>query len=1303
MKKILIFSLAMLCLKFAFAQGTFSDLNSEKTVLSVLDIPENTGIITFPIHGTVFQRKTSGDQTYNLAIAGSSYTNTGYFYRVSKRNNDGTYTSVNEWAGAVYQGTTSSVQCGAGYCFLKQDFLYLSEGWYRLDLLKNLSQAPVSSVAFGVGDVYFVAGQSNASGYNHSQQGAALPSRPDFTNTDDLTIPHLIGGNSTYQNVMARVFNKDGKFEYFDVINTNRNSTKPVNGIYDGLPFASKFGLLKNGTDKVNNPGYIYPNGMASWYWAPLAHKIVENKKTPVLLFNAAFPGSSIKGGWHPTETGANERKKFLQTLGLYGNILGAKSVLWHQGEDDAANQSTYGNSPFPLGNYSTFLAGANGLISQSRGVLDKTNNLSWYVSKVSYFTAPLNTTNATGLTGLTAGSDLNPPGTHPFAKKIFTHSGIIDQQTISLSLSPNVFPGLITSDNLQENYRDDKFKLHFSGDKIVGGLQSLQKVADDWYDQLYAAGAYTAAPGISPTRVVKLTSAAYNGTSYTLSVDPVGNSNYYFVRNDKGIYSTATYENNNINSPTFTFLNVQDGDILTCYVKDNADRFHVTQPVMVYGGQPPVILTVENSEIQMNSNGDTKYNSVFFQNINWEIVSFPSWLTSVQYLSGDNNSLKIVAPSNPNTIQREGTVIIRKIGGGTQASFIVRQVGTGSPPTSGPVDLTTLTPSSSTGWFRVDKSTNNNTMLISGNPYYKGFGVHAQHSMTFNLNGQYSTFSGKVGRDDEEDPSTGLNNVGQMQFKIRLNGAATPYWTSIVHNSITNAECFNIPVAGVQTLELITDKFTDNDYFDHGDWVDLVLNSPLNPVSCSTCKNNNPTNVAANPVSLPSTGGSSTLSATCPANTTATWSTGAQGGSISVSQTTSLTYWVTCNGNNCIESNQVNVSVNVAPASGCSGVDNNLVAGTWTTSNGTQFALVVRDFHNNKWLTQRIGTNPDKFLVRGHNMLSRPDVSGVNSTVLNKASCFIYSYSDYGGIVPPTSSVFATPTDYALTYECTTPPCNASNGTPIYTFGGAPPPPPPPSGCAGTFYLNNSWTYAGGVTTSPVIGGNTVGGNMIMGGVNYTSQYPGKGLGMHANSEVVYDLGANHGFTTFKATVGKDDGNFCSASWAGQEKITFKLVNNATGVDISSVTVGNPNTGISQTANFEVPIAGVRYIKLVAGDGGDGNYCDWANWANARVVCSPSSRTGSKEEEQEDIEESVLVLPNPNNGNFESLIMLNSASSLDLSLVNNLGQVFETKKVNGVVGANKVHFKVSNLAKGVYTLRVQTDTKVLTSKVVIE
>ncbi|MBK6978239.1 MAG: NPCBM/NEW2 domain-containing protein [Cytophagaceae bacterium] len=64
--------------------------------------------------------------------------------------------------------------------------------------------------------------------------------------------------------------------------------------------------------------------------------------------------------------------------------------------------------------------------------------------------------------------------------------------------------------------------------------------------------------------------------------------------------------------------------------------------------------------------------------------------------------------------------------------------------------------------------------------------------------------------------------------------------WTSLYGNT-TNAQSFNIDVAGKTTIELNVGTSTDGNYFDHADWIDMYLNG-------ESCSNPMPTNVVANP-----------------------------------------------------------------------------------------------------------------------------------------------------------------------------------------------------------------------------------------------------------------------------------------------------------------------------------------------------------------------------------------------------------------------------------------------------------------------
>ncbi|MCD8538325.1 MAG: NPCBM/NEW2 domain-containing protein, partial [Leadbetterella sp.] len=204
----------------------------------------------------------------------------------------------------------------------------------------------------------------------------------------------------------------------------------------------------------------------------------------------------------------------------------------------------------------------------------------------------------------------------------------------------------------------------------------------------------------------------------------------------------------------------------------------------------------------------------------------------------------------------------------------------------------------------------------------------------------------------------------------------------------------------------------------------------------------------------------------------------------------------------------------------------------------------------------------------------------------------------------------------YSLAYE--------PDGTPYYTASGA-----PPSGCTDA-YLNNSWTYAsaaGSTGSIPKIGQSFDGNNMTMGSVNYGTSYPGTGIGTHATSEIIYDLGASHSYTHFKATVGKDNESVC-----GEDRLVFKVYNNASSALLGqSPVVGTASYGLPQTADMSVDISGVRYLKLVVEDGGDGIYCDHANWARARLACSASGRVAATDS----IQSFFSVYPNVSKGEF--------------------------------------------------------------------
>ncbi len=111
-------------------------------------------------------------------------------------------------------------------------------------------------------------------------------------------------------------------------------------------------------------------------------------------------------------------------------------------------------------------------------------------------------------------------------------------------------------------------------------------------------------------------------------------------------------------------------------------------------------------------------------------------------------------------------------------------------------------------------------------------------------------------------------------------------------------------------------------------------------------------------------------------------------------------------------------------------------------------------------------------------------------------------------------------------------------------------------------------------------------GGPLTIGGVVYA-----KGLGAHANSEVVVMLDGTCG--TFAAFVGVDD------EVGNNGTVTFEVWGD--GARIAQVTgVTGSGSAIPVTAD----ITGVTTLRLVVTDAGDNVYWDHADWGDAKVIC---------------------------------------------------------------------------------------------------
>lgn len=302
--------------------------------------------ISFPFDGAIFQRNASNLATIHV---GGSYT--GAVDRIEARlvavsggqNIDWTAIHINP-SGGIFSGSLFSVL----------------GGWYTLEvrsiLFNNVVQTATLS-RVGVGEVFVVAGQSNAQGVdNHGAKASSDgQGRVKYVN---WTLPCPSG---ICQNVDPP----------FPVISTLNNAGA-------GLAIA--------------------PNGISPWAWGELGDAIIARYNVPVMFFNAAANGSSV-GNWSRSADGLpsvnvhvgilyagnpNFPYNYLRkALNYYGSMFGVRAVLWHQGESDTHKN----NNADPNDNTS-----ANEYRDSLKYVINRSRNhsgkitLPWVVSRVSYF-----------------------------------------------------------------------------------------------------------------------------------------------------------------------------------------------------------------------------------------------------------------------------------------------------------------------------------------------------------------------------------------------------------------------------------------------------------------------------------------------------------------------------------------------------------------------------------------------------------------------------------------------------------------------------------------------------------------------------------------------------------------------------------------------------------------------------------------------------------------------------------------------------------------------------------------------------
>ena len=376
--------------------------------LVVLFAPASAQIsLVFPMERQVFQRDNSDHAIIQI---------TGNF--------TAEYDSIQAQV-TVRAGTTKGANTGwktINYRNSTKPYFYgklqAEGGWYTLDVraFKNgVAIDTVSRSRVGIGEVFVIAGQSNASG---------------TTSYVNNNIPYGLGFDTNEDRSIV--------MHYANKYNT-----------YGTLPFGfSQMSAASVPSDTI----FIGPFQIAPWCWGRVSEYLVAQLNVPVMLYGAAFGGTSVQW-WKESANGEplTNPSFFVQqqynhpygalgsVLRYYASLTGLRAVLWHQGE---ADHNMYGP---------TYEANLNSLIARSRDHSENAS-LAWVVARASWAGGP--------------------------------SASVITAQNNVINADANVFAGPETDNFFGYTYRSDNIHM----DTDVG----LSSHSDSWVSAITTNGVLT-------------------------------------------------------------------------------------------------------------------------------------------------------------------------------------------------------------------------------------------------------------------------------------------------------------------------------------------------------------------------------------------------------------------------------------------------------------------------------------------------------------------------------------------------------------------------------------------------------------------------------------------------------------------------------------------------------------------------------------------------------------------------------------------------------------------------------------------
>ncbi len=114
---------------------------------------------------------------------------------------------------------------------------------------------------------------------------------------------------------------------------------------------------------------------------------------------------------------------------------------------------------------------------------------------------------------------------------------------------------------------------------------------------------------------------------------------------------------------------------------------------------------------------------------------------------------------------------------------------------------------------FRRNSNVQGETMRIGGFAYYRGIGVHAFSSLTFDIQGKFKRFLADVGVDER------MKGSGSVRFVVKGDGKVL-YTSPVIRGKTTGGGVhIDVPVEGIKKLTITADPTDDLDQSDIANW----------------------------------------------------------------------------------------------------------------------------------------------------------------------------------------------------------------------------------------------------------------------------------------------------------------------------------------------------------------------------------------------------------------------------------------------------------------------------------------------------